>query len=64
MHNGSLPTLEAVVDFYDQGGRPNPRLDAELRPLHLSPADKRALIAFLKTLSGRIHDGPSVLMAR
>jgi cytochrome c peroxidase len=63
MHNGSLPTLEAVVDFYDKGGRPNPQLDAELRPLHLSTADKLALIAFLKTLSGRIHDGPSVVIA-
>jgi cytochrome c peroxidase len=63
MHNGSLATLEAVVDFYDQGGRPNPQLDAELRPLHLSTTEKRALIAFLKTLSGRIHDGPSVLIA-
>jgi cytochrome c peroxidase len=64
MHNGSLSTLEAVVDFYNGGGRPNPELDADLRPLHLSAADKRALIAFLKSLSGRIQDGPSVLITR
>ena len=49
--------LEDVVDFYDRGGRPNPQLDAELRPLHLSDAEKTALVAFLHSLSGTIIDG-------
>ena len=26
MHDGSLPTLEEVIAFYDRGGRPNPNL--------------------------------------
>lgn len=52
MHNGSLPTLEAVVDFYEMGGRANPNLDPDLMPLRLANADKAALVAFLKALDG------------
>ena len=57
MHDGSLPTLEEVIDFYDQGGNPNPHLDSEIRPLNLSTAQKRALVAFLEALSGRVQEG-------
>lgn len=53
MHDGSLTTLEDVIDFYNDGGRPNPNLDPELRPLRLTQAEKRALAAFLNALSGR-----------
>jgi cytochrome c peroxidase len=58
MHDGSLPTLEAVVDFYDGGGRPNPSLDPEIRPLRFTDAEKRQLVAFLHTLSGEVQEGP------
>jgi cytochrome c peroxidase len=58
MHDGSLPTLEAVVEFYDQGGRPNPALDPEIRPLRLTDAEQRQLVAFLRTLSGDVQEGP------
>jgi cytochrome c peroxidase len=54
MHDGSLPTLEAVVDFYDRGGHTNPGLDPEIRPLGLSEAEKQDLIAFLRALSGTL----------
>jgi cytochrome c peroxidase len=54
MHDGSLPCLEDVIDFYDRGGNPNPHLDPELRPLRLSAAEKASLVAFLHALSGRI----------
>lgn len=57
MHDGSLPTLEEVVDFYDRGGRENPLVDPEMRPLKLTPDEKRALVAFLKSLSGRVSEG-------
>ena len=33
MHDGSLETLEEVIDFYDDGGRKNPYLDPEIRQL-------------------------------
>ncbi len=57
MHDGSLPTLESVVEFYDGGGRANPGLDREVRRLNLSPRDKKDLVAFLQALTGRIHEG-------
>ena len=59
MHDGSLATLEDVVEFYSQGGRANPNLDPEIRPRRFSPEEKRALVAFLKTLSGKVQEGPS-----
>ena len=46
-----------VVDYYDRGGRANPWLDPELRPLHLSADDKRTLVVFLRSLSGTIREG-------
>jgi cytochrome c peroxidase len=49
MHNGSLATLEEVVDFYDRGGGQG----SVLKPLGLSPGEKKALVAFLRDgLSG------------
>jgi cytochrome c peroxidase len=57
MHDGSLATLEAVVDFFDDGGRPNPNIDPEIHPLHLSVEEQQALVLFLKSLSGSIREG-------
>jgi cytochrome c peroxidase len=51
MHDGSLATLEDVVDFYVAGGRGNPNLDPEIRKLNFAPGEKPALIAFLSALS-------------
>ena len=52
MHDGSLAHLGDVIEFYDRGGRPNPHLDREIRPLHLTNGEKTALIAFLRSLNG------------
>jgi len=57
MHDGSLATLEDVVDFYNRGGNKNPGLDKDLRPLHLTSNEKRVLVAFLNSLSGRVIEG-------
>ena len=57
MHDGSLATLEDAIDFYDKGGSANPHLDAEIRPLHLTAAEKAMLAAFLRALNGRVRDG-------
>lgn len=57
MHDGSLRTLEDVIDFYDGGGRPNPNLDSEIRPLRLAAGEKKALAAFLRALNGVIREG-------
>ena len=51
MHDGSLRTLEEVIDFYDRGGIANPYLSPEMNPLDLSPQDKQDLLAFLRVLT-------------
>jgi cytochrome c peroxidase len=52
LHDGSEPTLESVIEFYDQGGKAHrPSQSAEVRPLGLSGAEKRDLRAFLATLT-------------
>jgi cytochrome c peroxidase len=50
MHDGSLPTLEAVIDFYDRGGGELADRSPLLRPLGLDEDDKHALAAFLRAL--------------
>ena len=57
MHDGSLATLEDVIAFYADGGRPNRYLDSDMRPRHLTVEDRRALAAFLRSLTGRIREG-------
>ena len=54
MHDGSLASLEVVVDYYDRGGNRHALLDPELRPLGLSELEKSALVAFLHALSGDV----------
>ncbi len=53
MHDGSLASLEEVVEFYRRGGEANPGLDPLLRPLELAEDDVRSLAAFLRALSRR-----------
>jgi len=53
MHDGSLATLEDVIDFYNRGGNKNPYLEETIKPLGLSPEDKKDLISFLKALTGK-----------
>lgn len=52
LHDGSEPTLEAVIELYDRGGVANPNLDPMMLPLHLSKREKADLVEFLKALSG------------
>jgi cytochrome c peroxidase len=57
LHDGSAPTLEAVVDLYDRGGdSKRPSLSPEIRPLSLTAGEKQDLIAFLRTLTSRETD--------
>jgi cytochrome c peroxidase len=52
MHDGSLKTLEEVVDFYDKGGKANKNLDSRIKAQHLTDQEKKDLAAFLRALSG------------
>ena len=56
MHDGRFQTLEAVVDHYSTGVKRSATLDPNLAKhpsggIQLSSADKRALMAFLRTLT-------------
>lgn len=51
MHDGSLPTLEAVVDHYADDIVERPTLSADLPRIALAPDERRALVAFLKALT-------------
>lgn len=52
MHDGSLPTLEAVVRFYNEGGIENEGRDPRIRRLGLDDTDVAALVDFLEALTG------------
>jgi cytochrome c peroxidase len=51
MHDGSVPTLAAVIDHYDNGFETRPSLDSNIHPLGLSSAEKADLLAFLNALT-------------
>lgn len=64
-HNGSVLTLEQVVDFYNRGGNfasaNIANLDADIQPLGLTADEKAALVAFMKALTDervRVHAAP------
>lgn len=48
MHDGSLKTLEDVVEHYVKGGVSNPYLDEEIFPLKLTEQEKKDLVTFLE----------------
>jgi len=50
MHDGSVKSLEEVVEFYNRGGGANPNLDPVVRPLNLTKEELADLVAFLRAL--------------
>jgi cytochrome c peroxidase len=59
MHDGSLPTLEVVIDHYAAGGKmDHPNKSRILRPFRLTDGEKRDLVEFLKSLTDEelLHD--------
>ena len=60
MHNGTIPTLEAVIDFYDRGGVADDgrttgyhkTKSALIQPLGLTEQDKKNLLSFIEAFSG------------
>jgi cytochrome c peroxidase len=53
MHDGAIATLEELVEHYDVGGSPRAAgaANARIKRLFLTPAEKIALVAFMKTLT-------------
>ena len=52
MHDGSLQTLEEVVEHYNKGGTPNKWLSEKIIPLKLTPQEKLDLVEFMRACSG------------
>ncbi|GAB4495983.1 MAG: cytochrome-c peroxidase [Saprospiraceae bacterium] len=51
MHDGSLQTLESVVEHYNSGGKPHPNKSPLLQPIGLTTSEKADLVAFLRSLT-------------
>lgn len=51
MHDGSLLTLDQVIDHYENGVQNHPNKSDKLRSFSLTDKEKNQLISFLKTLT-------------
>lgn len=51
MHDGSMQTLDEVIDHFAKGGRPHTNRSEKLQPFALGDPDRKALLAFLASLS-------------
>ena len=51
MHDGSLRTLDEVIEHYNAGGKTHPNRAESIRPLDLTAAEKEDLLAFLRSLT-------------
>lgn len=51
MHDGSLASLEEVIEHYNSGGQDHPNKSSLIQPLGLSIEQKNDLIRFLETLT-------------
>ncbi len=51
MHDGSMKTLEEVVEHYDKGGDKNRFIDTKIFPLHLTQQEKADLLEFMRALT-------------
>jgi len=52
MHDGSLATLEEVVEHYNKGGDKNPSLSDKIVPLKLTPQESIDLVEFMRACTG------------
>jgi len=64
MHDGSLATLEQVVDHYDSGGVDRPSRSDLMKPLDLTAQEKSDLVAFLKSLSSNLTPTAAPVLPR
>lgn len=74
-HSGNMGTLREVVEFYDRGGRGAQDIsdeeleaagvtrDPSIRPLGLTDAEIDAIVAFMKTTTAPVQDGPIDLVS-
>lgn len=51
MHDGSMSTLDQVLDHFASGGQPHPGLDPEMRTFVLTAEQRSELLAFFEALT-------------
>ncbi|QOY34120.1 cytochrome-c peroxidase [Anaerobacillus isosaccharinicus] len=54
MSDGSIATVEEVVEYYNRGGDLHPNKSGLINPLNLSAEEQADLVAFLKALGGEV----------
>jgi cytochrome c peroxidase len=64
MHDGSLATLEQVIDHYDGGGVDRPSRSDLMHPLGLTVQEKSDLVAFLNSLSSNLTPTAAPVLPR
>ncbi len=58
MHDGGMPDLLSVIEFYDQGGFPDDRKSPFISPIGLDDNEKKDLLEFLLTLGSQKNAYP------
>ncbi len=53
MHDGSINTLEEVVEFYNQGEKKHTSQSKWIRPLNLTEKEKKEMVSFLHALTDK-----------
>jgi cytochrome c peroxidase len=53
MHDGSIKTLQQVIEHYNVGGLPHKNKSDLIKPLNLDELEKEQLVAFLHTLTDK-----------
>lgn len=51
MHDGSISSLDGVIQHYSSGGSNHPTKDNRIKSFHLSEKETKELVSFLKTLT-------------
>jgi cytochrome c peroxidase len=64
MHDGSVASLDAVIDLYNRGGIDRPSRSEDIHPLNLTKDEKADLIAFLHTLNSAPQPYPLPVLPR
>jgi cytochrome c peroxidase len=64
MHDGSLATLEEIIEHYDRGGVDRPSRSDLMKPLGLTAQEKSDLVAYLNTLNSNLTPTAAPVLPR
>jgi cytochrome c peroxidase len=64
MHDGSVATLEGVIDHYVKGGIARASRSELMKPVALSAQEQSDLVAFMQTLRSDVDPTPVPVLPR